>query len=126
MYREALQIWCDFAKSNATVYLLYVATTLGGYGLAHLKWDDKLLKANPLLKEAGKIFFPLAKQYPTVYGDKLATTLVLYVKTLDEKATNIKELCFAMKRAAEVVQTYGAVKQIAIKINQSCEAGGIK
>ncbi len=69
-YQEALKTYRELAKNNPTIYLPYVANTLGAYGFAHLKWQQSK-EATTYLYEAEKIFMKLAAQAPQDFEDNL-------------------------------------------------------
>lgn len=120
LYNEALSLRRQLAKDDPNVYLPNLVNTLGGYGLAHLQWNNKE-KAFPLLKEAAEILSPLAQQYPTIYGDKQAFNLYLAAQA----SGNDDYACQTMQEAAQVVQTREDIKQIAEKAIALCKKAGI-
>jgi hypothetical protein len=67
LYNEALEIRRKLAADNPSVYLPNVVKTLGGFGLAHLQWDEPA-QARVYLQEAADLIKPFAAQYPNVYG----------------------------------------------------------
>ncbi len=69
LYTEALISYRQLAKDNPAVYLPYVANTLMVFGRSYLDWNEPA-QALPLLQESVRLFAPLAKQAPGVFGEK--------------------------------------------------------
>ena len=99
-YQEALKHYRQLAQEKPTVYQPYVANTLNALGQAQLQWQDTA-QARITLQEAADLLRPFAKETPSVFGEKQASTLLLLARASEDA----KRACLAVEEGLAVAQS---------------------
>jgi len=109
---KASGIYRKLASANPTVYRLDFAGTTNNLAIEY--WEmHNTAKAQTEMEEALGVFRQLAKNNQADYGDRLAKSLLVYVKILESAGQEQAAVCPLLKEAGTAAQSEALTELIA-------------